>query len=182
MVQVARLAPGHWRLPEVRSQKMPVREQALRSVALAPGSRLFPEPVEWAGETQKRVLLRAQAERRAPLFPGDLAWPLPTWARRTLRVRVMGVPGILVGARMQTQRLHLIEQAQVEAWQPVVEQAAQLTQCEQELFLRRPPFEEKLPFARELRCGQQRSCLNRRSRSCRHRSEPWRRQTRKPGW
>ncbi len=173
MVQVARLAPGHWTwLPEVRSQKK-----------LVPGLRSFPEPEEWAGATQKRVLMRAQAVLRAPLFPGDLAWPLPTWARRTLRVRVMSAPGILVGARrIQTQRLQLIEQARVEAWQPVVEQAARLAQCEQELFLRRRPFEEKLTFARELQRGQQRSCLNRRSRSCRHRSEPWRRQTRKPGW
>jgi len=128
MVQAARLAPGHstW-LPEVRSQKK-----------LAPGSRSFPEPVEWAGATQKRVLLRARAGRRAPLFRGDLAWPLPTWARRTLRVRVMPVPGILVGARrIQTQRLQSIEQARVGAWQPVVEQAAQLAHCEQQLFLRR---------------------------------------------
>ena len=110
MVQAARLAPGHstW-LPEVRSQKK-----------LAPGLRSFPEPVEWAGETQKRVLLRARAGRRAPLFPGDLAWPLPAWARR-----------------IQAQRLQSIEQARVEAWQPVVEQGAQLAQCEQELFLRR---------------------------------------------
>src|SRR5216684_633069 len=167
MVQAARLALGHstW-LPEVRSQKK-----------LAPGLRSFPEPVEWAGATQKR----ARAGRRPPLFRGDLAWPLPTWARRTLQAQVMPAPGILVGARrIRTQRLQLIEQARVEAWQPVVEQAAQRAQCEQELFLRRRPFEEKLTFARELQRGQQRSCLNRRSRSCRHRSEPWRRQTRKP--
>src|SRR6266478_4498132 len=117
----------------------------------------------------------ARAGRRAPLFPGDLA--------RTLPVRAMPVPGILVGERrIQTQRLQSIEQARDEAWQPVVEQAAQLAQCEQELFLRRRPFEEKLTFARELRRGQRQSGLNRRSRSCRHRSEPWRRQTRKPGW
>jgi len=173
MVQVGRLAPGHWTWrPEVRSQKK-----------LAPGLRSFPEPLEWAGAIQKRVLVRTQAERRAPLFPGDLAWPLPTRARSTLRVRVMPVPGILVGARrIQTQRFQSIEQARVEAWQPVVEQAAQRAQCEQELFLRRRPFEEKLAFARELQRGRQRSCLNRRSRSCRHRSEPWRRQTRKPEW
>src|SRR5260370_42443266 len=89
MVQAARLAPRYWTwLPELRSQKK-----------LAPGLRLFPGQVEWAGETQKRVLLRARAGRRAPLFRGDLAWPLPTWARRTLRVRVMPAPGILVGAR-----------------------------------------------------------------------------------
>src|SRR6266478_2923692 len=132
MVQVARLAPGYWTwLPKVRPQKMPVREQA----------------------------------------------------RRTLRVRAMPVPGILVGERrIQTQRLQSIEQARDEAWQPVVEQAAQLAQCEQELFLRRRPFEEKLTFARELQRGQRQSGLNRRSRSCRHRSEPWRRRTRKPEW
>jgi hypothetical protein len=124
MVQVARLAPRHWTwLPELRSQKK-----------LAPGLQSFPEPAEWAGATQKRVrvLVRAQAGQRAPLFRGDLAWPLPTWARRMLRVRVMPVPGILVG----TQRLQSIE-PRVEAWQSVVEQAAQLAQCEQELFLRR---------------------------------------------
>ena len=168
MVQAARLAPGHWTwLPKVRSQKK-----------LAPGLRLFPGQTAWAGATQKRVLLRARAGRRAPLFRGDLAWPLPTWARRTLRVRVMPAPGILVGAR----RLQSIEQARVEALQPVVEQAAQLAQCEQELFLRQRPFEEKLAFARELQRGRQRSCLNRRSRPCRHRSGPWRRQTRKPEW
>ncbi len=168
MVQVWRLAPGHWTwLPEARSQKK-----------LAPGLRSFPEPLGWAGATQKRVLVRAQAGQRAPLFLGDLAW-----ARRTRRVPVMPVLGILVGERrIQTQRLQSIEQARVEAWQPVVEQAAQRAQCEQELFLRRRPFEEKLAFARELQRGRQRSCLNRRSRSCRHRSEPWRRQTRKPEW
>src|SRR5260370_39803573 len=64
MVQVGRLAPGHskW-LPEVRSQKK-----------LAPGSQSFPEPVEWAGETQKRerVLLRARVERRAPVCVGGI--------------------------------------------------------------------------------------------------------------
>src|SRR5260370_18561215 len=89
MVQAARLAPGHWTwLPKVRSQKK-----------LAPGLRLFPGQTAWAGATQKRVLLRARAGRRAPLFRGDLAWPLPTWARRTLRVRGMAVPGVLVWAR-----------------------------------------------------------------------------------
>src|SRR5260370_8413369 len=172
MVQVGRLAQGQskW-LPEVRSQKK-----------LAPGSQSFPEPVEWAGETQKRVrvLLRARVERRAPLFPGDLAWPLPTWAQRT-RVRVVLAPGILVGARrIQTQRLQSIEQARLEAWQPVVEQAAQLAQCEQELFLRRRPFEEKLTFAREPRRGRQRACLNRRSRASRHPPAPSPRPTPKP--
>src|SRR5260370_6235867 len=69
MVQVGRLAPGHskW-LPEVRSQKK-----------LAPGSQSFPEPVEWAGETQKRVrvLLRARVERRGPLFSGEFSWARP---------------------------------------------------------------------------------------------------------
>src|SRR5260370_28086554 len=89
MVQAARLAPGHWTwLPKVRSQKK-----------LAPGLRLFPGQTAGAGATQKRVLLRARAGRRAPLFRGDLAWPLPTWARRTLRGRVMPGPGILGGAR-----------------------------------------------------------------------------------
>src|SRR5260370_12682152 len=140
MVQVGRLAQGQseW-LPEVRSQKK-----------RAPGSQSFPEPVEWAGETQKRVrvLLRARVERRAPLFPGDLAWPLPTWAQRT-RVRVVLVPGILVGARrIQTQRLQSIEPARLWAWQPLGEQATQLAPGVQSIYPSRTPLEENLQFAR----------------------------------
>src|SRR5437773_7682406 len=136
--------------------------QALRPVALAPGSQSFPEPVGWAGATQKRALLRAQAAWRTRLFPGDFVWPLP-------------VPGILVRApRIEAQRLESIEPARVEAWRPVVEQAAQPARCEQQLFLRRWIFEEKRAFAAELQRGQRRSGLNRHSRSCRHRFAAWR--------
>jgi len=101
-----------------------VAERNWRRVTVVSGT------VEWAGAIQKRVLC-GRRRAAAPLFR-------EIWRGRCRRGAVDAagagdaVPGILVG-RGDTDAAVQSMTARVEAWQPVVEQAAQRAQCEQEL-------------------------------------------------
>src|SRR5260370_19996000 len=97
-------------------------------------------------------------------------------------MRAMPVPAKLVGVQwVQTRKRQPVEQARTEAWK-AEEPDALRARCELEPFPKLSPSVEKLAFAREPQRDRQRSCLNTRSRSCRHWSGPWKRQSRKPGW
>jgi hypothetical protein len=117
-----------------------------------------------------------QAARRVWLFLGYLV------QARATRVRGMRLRRIPARASEQrTQLLRPVGLVLAAAWQAVAEPVSQWARYEQELFLTLRAFVEKLAFAPALRRDRQRSGLNRRSQSYRHRFQFGRRQTRRPG-